>query len=795
MTIGSDGNIYVMDGGAGGTTHIVGLNAQTGAIILDTSLPGFIGFGTNARSVGIVGGDGSILVTSSGNVKTYDLQGNLLSDRPAPDTSSQGIGSGGGWTLSYAPDGGFVQAAQGVDQTYCYPGDFSNHTRAFGVIRETPTAHAWTWVSGQSAGSCFDWPWLVARALPDGGAVASGNAITGDTGHDLTVVNASGHLGWTQSASIGPLSNSYIRQIRVTDNGEIVTAINGARPCADAQQGTCAAGRITFTNPADGSQTRSPIDIIASVGSNSTYFIEDIRLAPGEVIASLADSPGVSALSVPGLHRDLEVSLIRQSRSSVDTGSGSPEGGTGTEGSGSGATHKIPVVLVPGLKETNKGVLPGEGCSQTRASDFVYLCQALSDAGFPVYVVSASAGGTGAVLNNVGDLNTNANALVGFLRTTVRQPALLVGHSMGGLIARIAISRYHAPTAGLFTIGTPHDGSFLADAAELFANLPCQAVAVCAVLQTALRASQPVDSPAVWEMTRPARALERMAPPGVPTWTFAGTAINPFNADDGYVFPNDLAVGTSSAWGENANLPSTPLEGVLYHAPPAEFWLGGLQGDNEFHSPIVINAVTNAARRVSATAHSATDNQNRVASIARFTHTVRGAKTAPSRRTKRRRHRVQPVVVSLPLLGVETARHTTHAVKLSIRSLIVAAQEFSINCNGRSGLAPMLAPGVFGLDTSELGCATAVTVPRGSAFVAATPPPGVNATVSRRGDLTTVTLSSKRRISSAVVQYGKRRLRAKRTRGVLRASLRLPSSTRATVAITLNGRTYQGVIP
>ncbi len=44
-------------------------------------------------------------------------------------------------------------------------------------------------------------------------------------------------------------------------------------------------------------------------------------------------------------------------------------------------------------------------------------------------------------------------------------PPLLIGHSMGGLIARTAISDYEASAAGLFTIGTPHTGSYGADLA------------------------------------------------------------------------------------------------------------------------------------------------------------------------------------------------------------------------------------------------------------------------------------------------------------------------------------------
>ena len=103
------------------------------------------------------------------------------------------------------------------------------------------------------------------------------------------------------------------------------------------------------------------------------------------------------------------------------------------------------------------------------------LCAALQRQHLPVYVVSSAADASAhAVLTNSLGVDVNAVNLAMYLSRVVGEPALLVGHSMGGLFSRVAISRYHASAAGLlFTIGTPFDGSFGADIAEGPANFPC----------------------------------------------------------------------------------------------------------------------------------------------------------------------------------------------------------------------------------------------------------------------------------------------------------------------------------
>lgn len=143
-----------------------------------------------------------------------------------------------------------------------------------------------------------------------------------------------------------------------------------------------------------------------------------------------------------------------------------------------------PVVLVPGLNETTGAVGPASpDCAP--AGELAAICAALRAHGLVVYVVP-SAGGRAALLDNAGAVAPNAARLAGYLRA-LPAPALVVGRSMGGLVARQAVVGLGAPAAGLFTIGAPHTGSFGADLIVAGAGAPCRrADAVCVALRREL---------------------------------------------------------------------------------------------------------------------------------------------------------------------------------------------------------------------------------------------------------------------------------------------------------------------
>ncbi|MGO9378855.1 MAG: lipase family alpha/beta hydrolase [Dissulfurispiraceae bacterium] len=77
--------------------------------------------------------------------------------------------------------------------------------------------------------------------------------------------------------------------------------------------------------------------------------------------------------------------------------------------------------------------------------------------GYPVLTWSQRrpAGPVGVSVDELSEIieNYNSNSDAGII---------LVGHSRGGLIARLFIQEYNAPIRGIITIGTPHNGSSMA---------------------------------------------------------------------------------------------------------------------------------------------------------------------------------------------------------------------------------------------------------------------------------------------------------------------------------------------
>jgi hypothetical protein len=131
---------------------------------------------------------------------------------------------------------------------------------------------------------------------------------------------------------------------------------------------------------------------------------------------------------------------------------------------------------------------------------------------------------------------------------------------MGGIFSRIAVSS-GAQAAGLFTIGSPFGGSFAADLAVGATDFPCRGIGCTALRVAGASALLAFGPEGMRDLTRKARERENLTltPPGVKTWTFAGTACHPYGAAGAgnYLFPNDGVVGKSSAYGVGANLGAT----------------------------------------------------------------------------------------------------------------------------------------------------------------------------------------------------------------------------------------------
>jgi pimeloyl-ACP methyl ester carboxylesterase len=779
---GADGNIYLLDArdtgefSSGVQAHLRSFNAQTGAPGLDIDLMTFVAAGqdTSGPEALLQTTSTGILVGTDQGVRFYSYSGQLQwdqsywgADSEIPDLVIR----------DRTPDGGLL-AADRYDVAGKCTGPSSDPAQVvirLDKITANGLAYSVTIPSG-TTGTCEDLGGpLRVHGTPDGGAVIVDYATFQGIGRTVTGIGPDGRVRWTI-----PVNDAALEDARVGADGTAVIIMHTTRSCATYY--TCGRLVIRPVSATTGLPTAADMVIDTPDPSSSGAASNGVNLFFPEFVNAVADTDRlviayattndpsdpnpqyfrVDSIPVTGLGPDIAFN----SNPPIPSGGGSgSSGGTGsgTESAESSneATHKIPVVLVPGLKETSHEVVPpydaplsSEQCD--KANDFSYLCNALTQAGFPVYVVSASAGAKKAVLDSLGDLNVNAEALIGFLHATVGQPALLVGHSMGGLIARIAISRYHAPAVGLFTIGTPHDGSFLADIATgmdgeclLYNIMMCH-------FRDLLAKWFPVNSTAVHEMTFVARALDNLtlAAPEVPVWTLAGTKLGPKQPRN-YLFPNDLAVGDTSAHGQLANLghQEGKPDRDLYHVNLASIGIIGkvltklLPAENELESPEVVRLIENAAQRLMSA--SVTSEPGVIAKKASTGHGVVAS-----------RKNVKVIHYAIRLF---TAHVVSGNRPVSVSGLAVANEPFEAFCR-KTAVSPIILPGgLFALDNEHATCAHLTAIPpRHHPIVVSSDSGGLRASVSIPRRYATIIVRSRYPLRSATLRLGKRTIRLQR---------------------------------
>ena len=434
------------------------------------------------------------------------------------------------------------------------------------------------------------------------------------------------------------------------------------------------------------------------------------------------------------------------------------------------------------------------------------LCSALQTRGFPVYVPSSSAT-PGDVINNGGWVAGNAASLSQYLSMTVGGPALLIGHSMGGLISRDAIARDGAQAAGLFTIGTPFDGSFGADIDEGAAHFPCSnAVGACLGLHLVARAiAARLGSDAMVDLTSVARAFDDLTlrPPGVPMWTFAGIACDPQAATDpGYALPNDGVVGEESAFGvptgiiPGANLgdPTELTPQSDYHSGVVEtglealgkYTLGALGcGDHgpELTDPYVAEQVLAAADSLD-TPFSGNETRR-----AEFGDVVASAAAV----------KPKPTVLYLQTASVRSLKPGS-SVSVATGTSLLSQTPFAIKC-GKHTVQALSAFGsrVFGFMPGMLTCQHAtLSASHAISIGIATDPDRVTATIVKgRKNGFTITVAATRAITRLALTRGKRTLRVARHRHgrrAIRITVTVAQAAGLTLTATVEHRRYSATI-
>ena len=477
-------------------------------------------------------------------------------------------------------------------------------------------------------------------------------------------------------------------------------------------------------------------------------------------------------------------------------GGGAPSGSTaeivieGYGGLNSFATAPVKlsaVVLVTGLRDSTPGMQPGGDCSSVGSMSS--LCAALQAAGLAVYVVPSSAG-PGAVINNRAGIDANARAFARYLAKAVG-PAFLVGHSMGGIISRVAISRYGAHALGLFTIGSPHDGSYGADLAEGARWFPCFTGVVCAAIHEAgSYAEQSFGVEAMRDLTAAVRRWDNLTlgPPGVPTWAFAGTACqgSPLLRAlfSPYVFPNDGIVGLSSALGQSANMGAPTREsGLDYHEAGLQSLLGGAKpvpgcgsAPIELADARIQSEVIAAAKQVS----------------------WGGARDLIGYSARAGAQRQSPLVLELQTATIRRVKPGSQ-VALDGMTALVSPGPFTVSCYGRLLAAlPALGARAFGIPTQTLSCRRAtLSASHSLAIGIATDPDRVLATVTKTRGGVRITVTAARAITWLALRRNNKPLRLRQRRLGARAvqvSLTYTLANGVSVTAIVGGHAYSTTI-
>ena len=191
----------------------------------------------------------------------------------------------------------------------------------------------------------------------------------------------------------------------------------------------------------------------------------------------------------------------------------------------------------------------------------------------------------------------NADELVRMIRASLRARRLLVvGHSRGGLVARIAVAQLRSDQypgeVYLQTFGTPHDGTPLADSGGQFLNLAytlgCEMIGSIPAISPAVAAYSyvincPVLPPGIDVMRESSSALRVLNAVSDPTRTRCwGSAFNIANGPSGFGtfvtgalvgmmsgIDHDLVVPTASALAFGQTEPLLNCSHLDYFAQPA----------------------------------------------------------------------------------------------------------------------------------------------------------------------------------------------------------------------------------
>jgi hypothetical protein len=385
---------------------------------------------------------------------------------------------------------------------------------------------------------------------------------------------------------------------------------------------------------------------------------------------------------------------------------------------------------------------------------------------------------------------------------------------MGGLISRVALIHYD--TAGLFTIGTPYDGSFFADWDADFMGI-CSVLQLaiekvtCGAIESHLRPEWPVGTEAAAELSKSERTRESalLPAPTYPLWTVAGTPISLsallgaalFGSNVGYYFPNDLVVGETSAWGVDAGLgPTCPdeLAGITrgcdhrLSVPAYHVWKSPAEtSDPEIISDVMeVAGMLESQGQPSATAAAvrpparSTALSLDMASVARIKRPDRKAQTKLSVRA-----------IALTSVGGGIAQ-ASQSVPVPAQGAIVSEHPFTVSCGRETWEAENVAPEVWAMFGGAFQCALVARIPGGAGYLMATASPrtSIRVTAITRDHDVTIRVSGSQQLSAALSRPGRHSVRLGRTLGAWQVTVRSRREESATITVVSDHRVLRGML-